>query len=722
MRRISSPETVIYAGEIMAWGKITKTIPCPPGMPQISNARIRISDHYRKWRDLFTLGPPRRRVMRITVLPEGASLADYDPIYVGEVVKVVYYHAFIEIELQDKTYAWLDEEFPAMAIAALHPDISPADDGGFIPHVFGNVFSLEVSPQFPEGQIPLPHIGLVTEGSPAPTFDRWAVASTPVATYTLLRRQTVTVDQDVDVPEWQVVPEEEYVTTLRDITADENPFGSFTMTFTYADFIEQQPEGTEIRADISGIYIRGDWGPLTALPTSPPVATLNLIDHIINASFFLMQKAGVSTEVFDTEEIAGLWAFFENSGLYHSMAITEPITGRELLGQWLSSGNLDMYTNRRGKITFNYTLDPSEESPQPTPPTIKSGKHIYRDSFVESQPERVVTQLHFRTVFNNATGKFAVSEIVNTADQEFLNLDDEEKIEKDDLDLYAIRDSNTASEIVARRLAFQSTGSLRQTFTGPLRALIDVLELGQLIKITAEMGAGEIGGYVGRQAKILGLTYDLDELEVEVDTILYPPQTFVITEDTEGDGRFTVAEEWEDPAFVNPARSYINDGNLAINKDAAVGESATYAEMFFISSTSTAKHAQLILSIPDTTVPESFTSLTVHVVVSNVKGVSTLGPGPAIQGLIFNARETKHPGELGFHDHYIDELFSLDYHDDSPPTEYTVTFSAAEFNSAAFFSGSVNNIFVRFHQWNTATITTSTPYKLRPYDAWVTFE
>lgn len=731
----ASPPTlsVVYSGTVMSWGVIEKSIPCPAGMPHIGNATIRISDHWRHWRDLLARNVFRRRVMRITQLPEGSSLADYDPLFVGEVQDVVTYSAgYIEIELRDRLFAWVDEEIPAMAIRELYPEVTPEDEGGFIPIVVGEMVTEDdnsPSTGSPQGLVPLPHIGMVQAGSPPTPYDRWGVALDPVIAVTPYRRQTASVDEDITTPEWVPVSAAEY--TLREIefSAVENPFGAFTMTHTVLDFHQQQPDGTEIRADIRGIYFRGAWGSLPEVDgslASPRFTLRNPIDAFINFSYLLMRKAGLSPTSFDSVEIGELRTLFESLDYVADFAITQPMTGREWLGQFLASYCLVMTVNREGKITLKYIRDASESSPDLSPIVFKEGKHILKNTFIERLPEVVITQLVLLWRYNNALGKFDRRLVIDTSEQESLNLIDEnspatttEKIEKAELALYCVRDDDTAEEIASRHLAFLSLGSFRQEFQMPLPATIDDVELGEQCGLTHSMGIDAPDGYNRTRIVPLRILYDLDRQIITVNSVRYPAFQIANVASGAGAGRPTIAEEWEDPAFVNPARSRIENGFRAIDNDFSVGNSLTYAECQIDSTRPiTPNYAQLhIYGFPEPAPPggQSLQTITIKAVVEYVLPDDSGGtPGAFVT--IYN----------DYTNDLIPTIPDIPLFTDGGALEpglAKATYSAAIplVDWAASFGSSAANIYVRCMQWHSLFQNFPQTIKLRIYDIWIEY-
>src|SRR5262249_47052254 len=151
----------IYTGTVLNWGTIDRSIPIVAGLPQISDAQIRVADENREWRDILsrvTLETFRRRILDIRIVREGDAEETATILFSGEVVNVTTGPAWVEFNIRDRSYSFLDEKIPALAIKEIFPQISDADEGGFIAIVGGNCVTVDTgTPSGPRGQIPCPH-------------------------------------------------------------------------------------------------------------------------------------------------------------------------------------------------------------------------------------------------------------------------------------------------------------------------------------------------------------------------------------------------------------------------------------------------------------------------------------------------------------------------------------------------------------------------------------
>jgi len=469
----------------------------------------------------------RRRKVKLWALFEGESLAftatsppePRTPFFTGEIVNAVFNSdRSIEITCRDMTYAWIDEPIPAMVTKEIYPGLLERYEGQFLPIVAGEVRTVPQPQTSPPGipmnslgQIALPRMGWNDE-----TGDRWGVAAHPCTAVTVYRKVELAVDGE-ETEEWELVNSGEYTESLIPVFAF-----NVQMYHHVIDFFVQQPDGTEIRADVDGIAFRGGWGTLTEIGTPvgsppgipPPPSLRNPIDFFINMTYFVMNKAGVSGgdgSVFDTDDISALRTKFEILGILCDGAITKPITCREWLAQFFTSFNLDMWQKRSGKISLNFVDENNPDRPVYTETDL-----IVKKTFTERLIEKPYNQFQYRYVHNFATDEWGTWSFLDVvAEQDLLAVNGEPKIEKEVLDLYFVRDSNTALVVITYRSQFLSLNSLIQEWEVPLPEVPVALELSSLVGITHRMGLA-IGGYINREVKVIKLRHDLDKRVTKV--------------------------------------------------------------------------------------------------------------------------------------------------------------------------------------------------------------
>lgn len=532
-----SPPSKVYEPFVVSWGIFESSIPSPVGLPITGDAKFKLAESQsRKWRDLFSHQTPRRRKVKLWALFEGESLEFRQtspaelrtPFFTGEIVNAIFNpDRTIDITCRDTTFAWIDEPIPAMITKDLYPGLLERYEGQFLPIITGEVRTIPQTvepggvPKNKRGQIALPRMGWNDE-----TGDRWGVAAHPCARIVVYRKVELAVD-GTETEEWEYVSPGEYEERIIPVTAF-----NLSMNHHIIDFFVEQPDGTELRADIDGIHYRGPWGGLEEIGTplgSPPdttfsglVAIRGPIDFFINMTFFLMAKAGVSGgngSIFDTDDIARIREKFDALAIVCDGAITRPMTGREWLAQFLASFNLDMWQKRNGKISLNYT---DEENVGRT--VYTETELILKNTFTEIMPEKPINQFQYRYAYNFADDAWGTWGLINTSEQSILAMGEEPKVEKEVFDMYFVREPATAIAVTTHRAQFLALGSYSQEWQLPLPEVPVSLEPSSLIGVTHRMGL-EINGYVNREVKVLKLRHDLDKLVTTVTGILRVPQT-----------------------------------------------------------------------------------------------------------------------------------------------------------------------------------------------------
>lgn len=517
-----------YEGRVLKWGSIERSIPSPIGLPRVSDAQIRVADTDRKYRGILSTETARRRFIELKILEEGASESATDPIYRGEVVNTSFGPGYIEIDMRDVTFSWIDEQLPNVINRANYPFLAPGLDEAFFPIVNGECISPDDNPQ---GVINLPHIGFSVSFG-----DRYAATFHELEDIAVYKREP---GQGLFSP---VNPADYNVTVEPQEFVEWPTLGPVNVT--YVDFIAELPEGTEVRADIWGINFRGAWN---GIPTAATFEeNRNPINFFINMIFLIMLKAGQSDTIWEVSTIEAVLDKFETilptpSGGTRFLcdgALVKAQTVREWLGTFLTNFEIDFYQQKNGKLAIAYVEDTN-----PYRTIFTAGHDVEINSFFEDIAKPTVNQCRFHFQKNFASDEYASNEIFdNVADQYALGdgvfdlttgdpvLDPSgvperiPKLEVDDFFMDFVRDTVTALFVTTRRMSFLALGSFRQFWNMDLPETIESLELARLVGLTHFDGL-QAGGYVNKEVKIIGITIDLDKMKLAVSSILRVPQT-----------------------------------------------------------------------------------------------------------------------------------------------------------------------------------------------------
>lgn len=494
-----------FEARVLNWGRIDRAIPCPAGMPQIADATIRLADTDVAMRRLLVDETFRRRTVEIRLVDQDASpILETPPLFTGEIQSVRFGYGYVEVSLADKLYSWLDEEFPAL----LTPETVP--EFGLTASVFAPV--IQGTLEEPLGAVPLNQI----------SSTRWVVAEHPVSITTAVYRKRP--DED----EFSLVSNAEYTGTLFAKT-----FYDLDFQFTFLDFFEAQPEGTEIRVNIKGINERGLFGTMPGVGGVPEVPVRNPIDFFIGMTFFFLRKHGIPdpSVLFATESMQVLHDRFEPGGDlegYADCAILEPITAREFLSRFLTSFELSIFQDQIGReaglLTFGVLTDDTTATPV-------DESLILWQSFQQEAGRATSNEILYRYKPDYILNSWGVEILTsNTEEQRLLGVTEDSsppvrhlKADREFLEMWYVRDGSTAANSINRRLNFKSVTSYRQRFRLPLPQVRNAMEPCGQLALTHRLGL-PFGGYRDRDVKILRTAFDLDSLAVEVDTIVRVPE------------------------------------------------------------------------------------------------------------------------------------------------------------------------------------------------------
>lgn len=524
----------VYEGRVARWGLIERSIPTPSGIPQVGDATIQLADTDHRWRGLLAHQTPRRRRMELRLTEEGASLAASGLIYAGEITDVRFGPGTCEVRLRDSISALLDESLPAVIHRGNFPFLDVGTEAAFFPIING---ACESRPQNPQGVIPLPHIGFDSA-----TGDRWALAMHEIWEVAVYR----------ELPgEAQFFPvaASEYNVTVETMEFPEYPNG-VGYNCTFIDFDLEQPAGTELRADVRGLFQRSEWNGIPEVTDfeecrNPINFFLNLLLHFFvhRPGLFSGWDVASVQAALDKAEVALEGDSIGETRYLCDGAITSSLTIRELLARFLTSFQLDFCCDRQGRKRLVFLAESDSLTA-----TFKEGHIVVRNSFFEDIAKPAINRSKYRHDVNYATGEWAAQPIFdNLPDQyalgegvvdslgapELDSLGEPVRIprlEEDVCDLWFVRDPFTAVHVAARRMSFFALGSYRQTWQMPLPevygAAIPLLELAEIVGLTHSAGA-EVGGYFSREVKVVGISLDLGRMILTVRSILRVPQTIV---------------------------------------------------------------------------------------------------------------------------------------------------------------------------------------------------
>ncbi len=483
----------LYEGRVSAFGTVERSIPIPAGLPTVGNLTITWADADHRWRKLLALRTPYRRLLEVKIGREETSELLFLTAYKGEIRAVHFEEEYISVEVADISARWFDNPIPSLINKTNFPN--SAVDDAFFPIVFGQVFDDRTSPT---GAIPCHLIDTV--------LHRYSVARSACEDVAAVYKKVAGSDL------WALVNPADYT-----VTEALQAIDGVTYTLTVLDFAVGLDTGspivygsTEVRCDVDGTNYRGIFGTMTAV-----TGTLqNPIDALINMLYYvLLSEPGIAR--YNVDSFQTVRDQFTTLGWLCDGAMTEPLTVREFLGQFLASFQLDLYQNRQAELEVR--LNTAED---PDRPVFTDLEHILKGSVRQDLPDPTFNRILYqfaRLYADDVWGETAVYD--NTADQEELTLPFQSpKIQPETVELNFVRDPVTAAAVILSRSSYEDLSSYRFECDLSAPQVLDLVELGTLVGIT-HAGGIQDGGWVNEEFKVYRESLNLDDLRLTIGAV-----------------------------------------------------------------------------------------------------------------------------------------------------------------------------------------------------------
>ena len=689
----SSSGEPLYEGRVDEWGVIERSIPVPSGLFQVGNATVKLIDTDQFVRHFMASKTSLRRLCEILIGDEDTPHSLFQTAYIGEIVDggTKFGPGYAIIEMRDIHSRWLDQYIPPLitrtgtldsgepvgstqdiegsgAAIALFPNMPLGVDSIFAPIVFGSYQSPADNMQ---GVLPLQLVDT--------TRNRYCVSRTPVNAVTTVYRKRP--GEEI----FSIVEGEgsaaEYVVVAEPLTIE-----GINYTFTWLDFFEAQPEGTQIRIDLEGINGRGQFGPIEGVSG----VLRNPVDALINLIYYATLKEPVAAR-YDFSTWSSVRDLCETLGYYCDGPITESVTWRVQFSKLCSNFGIDLFSNKLAQLSLALTI-----VSDPARPVFTDAAHVLKESAQQGLASPAFNRIRYRFAKNAATRAWGSEDLYNNAtDQAALG-----EIQETLLELDFVSDVPTARAVATDRGKWYDLDAHRFECDLPAAAVLDDLELAKLVGFTHFEGLTTSGGWINEQFKLHYIALNLNTLKVQVKAIRYPA--------TPTSARPATAYEYEDEPPVNPARSHVDNGPSAID-----GNEDTYASVFLVNPNGVASYAHLwIYDFPAPVAGATLASATIYVTAEYIVGTAWLGHFPNVQIDIFNAYTNDEAG-INFITHRVHALYGPPGGSNSAKAEYSKTFTASEFQSS--FSGSAANIYLRAEVWSAILDSFSPACELRVY-------
>lgn len=468
-----------YDGRVIRFGTIVRSIPVPSGLNRIGDASLLLADTDQKFRKIFAIETPKKRIVEIKIVPVGEPFALAQRLYKGEIVNITFPEGAADIELADITFDFLRDEIPSLINPDNFTSLPENFTQGFAPIVIGEVFS-EALPF--QGVLECPHVDTINH--------RYMVARHHIELVAVVyRRQPGEADFSIIFTGFQVIEEIQVI-------------DSVTYNFIYIQFFVAQPDGTEIRADVKGWTV--DDTADTLIEQNPARNIRNYLTRIVGIP---NDNTKMNIVSFDLVETKTTTLLYKCDG-----AITEPMTHGEALSKIYSSFNIDFFQNKDGliEITLVTTSDINR-------PLYGDVLRILEETIDQTLANPVYNVIRYQFDRNYADREWGFEKsFVNDTDQIAIGEDIELPVE-----LWFARDKDTAANVAADIASYFDLTSFRISLDLPAPWVVDTLELARLIGVTHYGGIEQSGeGYVNQEFKITGLDLDVDNLRYRVDAII----------------------------------------------------------------------------------------------------------------------------------------------------------------------------------------------------------
>jgi len=529
-RGVLLPESTIY-GTVLEWGRVSKTISSTSAGPQTSDAVFRMKDPDRYWRDLSLSQTFRGRTVRLRFSIADADVLSAVPFWTGEIVSTTFGPGYIQITARDNSWSWMDEYVPPLLTAANFPYLISSSEGAFAKIIFGDVNDSGVdgapisSDKF--GAIQLDHLG------PVAGIDRYCVARHTIYDIEVYRKASGDTA-------FSAVDPSEYSVTVENLLVD-----GYTYEMTFVDFLVDQSNAV-ITANVKGLYFRPAVTGYEAEGYDPvlnPAGTPGELHNPIDAFLNFMRIDCRKALSFDYDAIMAIRDTFEavplvidGTAAYDcSGVINETETRRAILSKFLPCFLLDMFHNRLGEITLNFSGVDSVAVPLYSDRMADGVRNlILRESFTESDPSPIANRCILPALRHYASGIWLwTGSYENFYDQSSASVPERDssdvvtgsrdpRIEPVTAEFWFCRDATTIYDVAARRMAFMSLSSYQQEYNLPMPEVIDELEMCKLVFLTHGDGLSS-GGYDRIETKVIGLNYDLREFIATVSSVRRNP-------------------------------------------------------------------------------------------------------------------------------------------------------------------------------------------------------
>ncbi len=466
-----------YKPCVKNYGLFTRSISAPIGFIRTGDVNVDLLDPDNSIRRQISGKTIRKAKAELRLGPEGGKLSSFLRPWIRHVANVSQStDGELSINLRDNVFDFLEQELPGLINSTNFPNL-PDGAPNFANHIVGVVSSSGGAVKCPLVDT-VNHYYLVNRHK-CKSVEVWRKKKTD-DTFVLL-------DEMISIAEGQERPAEYTIKT--DYYLDHGHGSGDDCTLIAFD--EDQGDA-EIRANVAGICDDDE----NLLYTNFADYFLGLFEYL---AWLENRIDAINLKSFDDTRIA--CAHLACAG-----ALTEPITYGEIISRLQRSSNIDVFADKNDRIAIHYTTEDDEPVL-----TLDDTVLFYKGSIQQQMADPTYNRIPYRYALNHAENKWIEDVYDNETDQEVLG----EVTEEEPLQMYFVRDAETAENVVTDRASWLDLSCFRFEAEIPLIPVLESLELAQIVGITHFGGLKE-AGYSAEQFKILELAMNVDNLSYRI--------------------------------------------------------------------------------------------------------------------------------------------------------------------------------------------------------------
>jgi len=484
--RVIAPDHT-HEPRVISFGSYEKEVEVPSGPPRLADWSITLDDSpdpvtkIQHFRSTFGAITPRMSEADVKIGPVGGKEHLFIQPAKGSIRRVTFPPLQAIVDGSDLRAKWLDKPLPMVINPANFPNLPPGVTEAFFPFVLGIIES-EL------GALKAVHVDTVNH--------RYTAAYHPIESVEVFTKTPAET-------EFQLTP---YSYTLVQV---ELVLDGRANHPNYIQFASALPEGTEVQYNCHGVNFRGEWGTLPQINE----VNRNVVDHTINMAYYMkrLDEPVPDFSDYDVHSFAEVREKIEALGILSDLAITEPLTGQEIITQLHAPPVVFMVPDNHNRIKLVKITDEDLANAI----TIDDRTGTLLRSEVISLAGPTYNQYRYRRALNHTNGQWGAEEVYDNApDQEVLG-----EIEALQVDFYSIRDQQVSAELIAERSLWEDQEAHRIRLRLEAKHFLDTIDLLRVIKLRHYGGLAE-GGWVDEFFVIYRYMLVIDNpMIIEIDAI-----------------------------------------------------------------------------------------------------------------------------------------------------------------------------------------------------------